>query len=154
MSKWFYINPMILLFVLWKVSNGPLLLHSLFGGLGMIFILYNWTRQAFFATIRSDINRERKIKFATISKKAQPFHKWTGSVALLLVLFHVTYISNYFPIQITNLKIVSGLFAIFALMGVVFFGWLRHYRTTLVRRYIHWTFAYLVVIFAVIHIML
>lgn len=126
--------------------------HTIFGGIGMLFILYNWMRHAVFTTIRSNISRKQKIKFATISKKLLPFHKWTGSAALVIILLHVLFVFRYFPFQINNFKMVSGLFAFIALVGVVTFGWIRHVRTTVVTRYIHWTFAYAVIILAVIHL--
>lgn len=152
MSKWFLINFIIFIFAMWKISRGMLMPHTIFGGIGMLFILYNWMRHAVFTTIRSNISRKQKIKFATISKKLLPFHKWTGSAALVIILLHVLFVFRYFPFQINNFKMVSGLFAFIALVGVVTFGWIRHVRTTVVTRYIHWTFAYAVIILAVIHL--
>lgn len=153
MSNWFYINFIILIFVIWKVSSGPLVSYTILGGLGMMFILYNWTRQAMFATLRSNISRQRKIKYAMMAKKALPFHKWTGSIALVIIVLHLTFVLQYFPFQLNNPKIMSGLFALLALCGVVLFGWLRYLRTTVVRRYVHWTFAYLVILFAILHLL-
>jgi len=152
MSKWFYINIVIFIFIVWKVSTGQIVLHTIFGGLGAMFILYNWTRHAVFSTIRSNISRARKIKFATVSKKLLPFHKWTGTTALVMILLHASFVLHYFPFQINNMKMISGLIELLALIGVVLFGWLRHFRTTVARRYIHWTFAYIVIICAVIHL--
>lgn len=153
MSKWFLINLIIFIIIMWKVSTGTIMIHTLLGAIGMLFILYNWMRHAVFTTIRSHISRKRKIKFAAISKKLLPFHKWTGSTALVIILLHVSFVLRHFPFQIHNLKMVSGLFAFIALVGVVTFGWLRHVRTTVARRYIHWTFAYAVIILAVIHVL-
>lgn len=152
MSRWFYINAVLVLFVCWKVGSSSMASFTLLGGIGMLFILYNWTRQAMFATIRSNISREKKVIFAQISKKALPFHKWTGSTALVLILLHVFTVLQYFPFQLQNLKMLSGLFALLSLSGVVLFGWLRHIQTTVIRRYVHWTFAYLVIIFATLHL--
>src|SRR5699024_8088660 len=143
MSKWFFINTMIFILVIWKVTSGQVTSHRIIGGLGMLFILYNWTRHAVFSTIRSNISRERKIKFAQLSKKALPFHKWTGTSALILILLHLGLVLGYFPLQIHNPKIVTGIIALFILINLVLFGWLRHIRTTVKRRYIHWTLAYL-----------
>lgn len=153
MSKWFYINFIFLLFVIWKVTSHQIILHTFLGGLGMLFILYNWTRQAMFATLRSNISRKRKIKFARLSKKALPFHKWTGSTALVIIALHVKFVLHYFPYQLNNPKIASGSLALLTLCGVVLFGWLRFIRTTVIRRYVHWTLAYLVIIFALIHLL-
>lgn len=153
MSKWFFINFIIFIFALWKVHTGSLMPHRILGGIGMLFILYNWMRHAVFTTIRSNISRKRKIKYATISKKLLPFHKWTGSTALVIILLHVIFVLRYYPLQIHHVKMISGLLALGALIGVVTFGWLRHIRTTVVRRYVHWSFAYAVIILAVIHLL-
>lgn len=153
MSKWFYVNIIIAMFLLWKIINGQTVSYTVLGGIGMLLILYNWTRQAMFSTIRSKISRERKIKFALLSKKLQPIHKWTGNTALVIILLHVGFVLQYFPLQINNPKIISGLFALLALTGVVLFGWLRYIRTTVIRRYIHWTFAYIVFFSTIIHLL-
>lgn len=153
MNKWFVINFIIFIFILWKVGTGSLMLHTIVGGLGILFILYNWMRHAVFTAIRSNMSRQRKIKLATISKKLLPLHKWTGSTALVLISLHLLFVSRYFPLQIMNIKVFSGLLAFLALIGVVTFGWMRHLRTTVARRYIHWTFAYAVIILAVVHLL-
>src|SRR5690606_40219584 len=51
---------------------------------------------AMFSTIRSNISRKRKIKFANISKTLLPLHKWTGTSALLFVLLHFVLIFYFF----------------------------------------------------------
>lgn len=152
MSKWFFINAMIVILVIWKVSSGQVNTHRVIGGLGMLFILYNWTRHAVFSTIRSKISRERKIKFARLSKKVLPFHKWTGTTALILILFHTGLVLRHFPLLLDNPKIATGIIALFILISLVLFGWLRHIRTTVKRRYIHWTLAYFIIFAALIHI--
>ncbi|HLS23536.1 MAG TPA: hypothetical protein VK037_06420 [Pseudogracilibacillus sp.] len=152
MSVWFIVNFIIFLFVVIKVSEGNLMPHTIVGGLGMLFILYNWTRHAVFTTIRSSIPRERKIIFAKLSKKVLPLHKWTGTSALIIICIHFILVLRYFPFELQNIKMITGLIALTCLIGVVIFGWLRHFRTTVARRYIHWTFAYLVILSTVIHI--
>lgn len=151
MSIWFFINLVIFTFALWKVV-GHLYIHTIAGLIGLTFILYNWTRHAMFSTIRSNINRKRKIKFANISKTLLPFHKWTGTSALLFILLHFFLIFYFFGF-VPNTKMISGLLALFALIGVVAFGWLRYVRTTVARRYIHWTLAYILIFLVMFHIL-
>src|SRR5690625_7817808 len=83
MNKWFYFNLLLILFVLYKVIFGSHLLVSFIGGLGLLFVLFNWTRHAMFSTIRSDIPRIKKIKYAKLSKRVLPIHKWTGMSAFI-----------------------------------------------------------------------
>lgn len=154
MSKWFLINAFVLMYALWNVFTGYIGIHIIFGGLGLLFVLYNWTRHAVFSTIRSNISRTRKIKYAKLSKRVLPYHKWTGSTALLLIMIHGGLVLHRFGLPLTNLKLISGLLASCMLAAVVFFGWLRWYRTTLKRRYIHLTLAYCLFGLVLLHLVL
>lgn len=152
MSIWFFINLAVVLFTVWKVSTGYLSLPIVFGVLGLLFVLYNWTRHAVFSTIRSNITRQRKIKYAQFSKKVLPLHKYTGSLALLLIMIHGVLVLRSFGFSLENWKILSGLVAGTTLTAVVFFGWLRWYRTTVKRRYIHLILAFCLFGFVLLHL--
>ncbi|MFD2132771.1 hypothetical protein ACFSKI_16315 [Pseudogracilibacillus auburnensis] len=152
MSKWFFINLAVFIFALWKMSTGHLGVHILFGGFGLLFILYNWTRHAVFSTIRSNISRKRKIKYAKLSKKVLPIHKWTGTTALILILFHIFFVIHYFGFQVTNVKMVSGLLAVITLSLVVITGWMRFIKTTYKRRMIHLTLGFCLFTFVLLHL--
>ena len=151
-SIWFFINAFVLIFALWKVLSSYLGVHIVFGALGLLFVLYNWTRHAVFSTIRSNISRRRKIKFANLSKFVLPFHKWTGSTALILIIIHGTLVFQRFSFEWSNWKIISGLVAGSILVAVVGFGWLRWYRTTVNRRYIHLILGYCLFVLIVVHL--
>lgn len=152
MSKWFFINSVVLVFALWKITTGSLGLHILFGGLGLLLILYNWTRHAVFSTIRSNISRQQKIKYAQLSKKVLPFHKWTGSTALFFILIHGGLITNWFGLHVTNIKMLSGLIAAITLASVVIAGWFRFFKTTYRKRIIHLTLAFCLFGFVLLHL--
>lgn len=137
MSIWFLINLIVILFAFWKISTGYVGLPVIFGGLGLMFVLYNWTRHAVFSTIRSNISRTRKIKYATISKKLLPLHKYTGTTALILLVVHAILIIRAYGFSFFNLKMLSGLVTIIVLTLVVITGWLRYIRTTYRRRMVH-----------------
>lgn len=153
MSKWFFINFFILIFMVWKIASNYITSYTLLGGLALLFILYNWTRHAVFSTIRSNISRSRKIKFAKLSKKLQPVHKWTGTTALIVAVSHALVVFYYTNFQIINLKMTTGIMALLMLAGVVLFGWLRHFRTTVIRRYIHWGLAYALIFLIILHML-
>ncbi|MBO1001608.1 hypothetical protein [Pseudogracilibacillus auburnensis] len=152
MSKWFFINLAVFIFALWKMSTDHLGVHILFGGFGLLFVLYNWTRHAVFSTIRSNISRKRKIKYAKLSKKVLPIHKWTGTTALILILFHIFFVIHYFGFQVTNVKMVSGLLAVITLSLVVITGWMRFIKTTYKRRMIHLTLGFCLFTFVLLHL--
>lgn len=151
-SIWFFVNASVLLFALWKICSNYIGVHIVFGALGLLFVLYNWTRHAVFSTIRSNISRKRKIKYANLSKFVLPIHKWTGSTALVLIIIHGTLVLQRFGFNWSNGKVVSGLVAGSILIAVVSFGWLRWYRTTVNRRYIHLILAYCLFVLIVVHL--
>lgn len=152
MSIWFGINFFILLFAIWKISTGSLSIYILFGAFSFLILLYNFTRHAFFATIRSNIPRTTKIKFAKISKKVLPYHKWTGTLAFILMIIHMSMIIHRFGFHSSSLKMMTGLLAAIIFVVLALFGWLRWYRTTVVNRYVHWTLAFCLVFAALIHL--
>jgi len=154
MSKWFYVNFIIIIIVLWKISSSYWGIHIILGGLGFLFFMFNWMRHAMFATIRSDITRVQKIKYAKASKKAMPFHKWTGSIALLFIVAHAVTIINRYGFQPNNYKMMFGLMASIILAFVVLTGWLRLYRTTVTKRIFHLSLAFTLFYLIIIHILL
>lgn len=154
MNKWFFINVIILIYALWKVLSGSLSLHTILGLFGLICIIHNWMRHALFSTIRSNISRTKKIYFANISKKFGWLHKWFGTSALIIIIAHALVALHLFPFQWTNIKLLSGILAMIILFFVVIFGWLRFIKTTVKRRYIHWSLAYTLIIFVIIHLSL
>src|SRR5699024_12377381 len=94
----------------------------------LTLILYNWTRHAVFSTIRSpNVSRRRKISLATLSKRVLPFHKWTGSLALVIALIHIVFVLQSYGLQMKQFKQVSGLLSVSTLVFLVLFRWLRCY---------------------------
>lgn len=154
MSVWFGINLLVLLYTIWKVNTGVMAIHIWFGLFAFVILLYNWTRHAFFSTIRSNVPRSRKIAFARISKKALPYHKWTGSLAFLLAVIHMSIVIHTFGFQTSSMKMWSGLCAVIVFGGVALFGCLRWYHTTVSRRYVHWILAFFLFLIASIHVYL
>lgn|SRR5699024_4725174 len=154
LNRWFYLNAIVLIFALWKVFSSYVSLHVILGLVGLLFFLYNWTRHAFYSTIRSNIPRERKIKYAQLSKKKLPLHKYTGTLAFLVLLAHATVVLHTFPFTLTYWKITSGLCALISLFLLVVFGWIRFFRTTYPIRIIHWTLAFITFFLICIHIIL
>ena len=154
MSIWFFINIIVFIFAIWKITTGYINLPIIFGGLGFILVLYNWTRHAVFSTIRSNISRERKVKLAQFSKKVLPYHKWTGSLALVLILTHFIFITHYYEFTIHSAKMLSGLFAFMILILMVSSGWLRFFKTTYAIRLLHLTLGFCLFISVIIHLIL
>ncbi|WP_085992604.1 hypothetical protein [Oceanobacillus senegalensis] len=141
MSKWFYANIFLLLLVLYQVMThytfSTLSLPVLFGLIGFLFYLFNWTRNAMFSSIRTTPDRKRKIKLANISKKVLPFHRWTGTSALIFIILHAVFIIKWYGFSYSITKMVVGLIACLNLFLLVGTGWLRLFKPTGKLRKIH-----------------
>jgi len=141
MSKWFFINLFVLILALWNVfthfSFPNILLHISLGLFGLLLILFNWTRHAMYSTIRNSGDRKKKVKIAQLIKKDMPFHRWTGTAALIIILWHGSIAIHQFGFQLGNIKFLSGSFAALILTGVVVTGWMRRIRPTGRKRMAH-----------------
>lgn len=158
MNKWFYFNTLLLILAMWKVISKNFFIHwqihLLFGIIGLLFILFNWTRHAVFSTIRSTSDRARKIKYANLSKKVVHIHKWTGTTALVMIIIHALITFRHFGFYIENIKVLSGLLTGVILAAVVTTGWMRRYRPSLQKRYIHLILGMSMFFLIVIHVLL
>ena len=154
MNKWFYFNLALFLFAIWKVMTNNLHPSILFGFIGLLFILFNWTRHAVFSTLRSSIGRQRKIKYANLSKRVLPFHRWTGTTALLIITIHGILMIKRFGLQWTYIKVLSGLFTFLILTAVVLTGWLRLYWPSGRKRMLHLYLGLTMFFLIVIHLIL
>lgn len=154
MNKWFYFNFLVLIFAVWKVATSNLYPHILFGAIGLLLILHNWTRHAVFSTLRSSIDRNRKIKYANLSKKVLPFHKWIGTTALFMIIVHATLVIRQYGFHVTNLKMFVGMLTAAILTFVVFTGWLRLYWPSFRKRIIHLSLGLSMFFFIILHLVL
>lgn len=137
MNKWFYFNFFVFIFATLKVVTSNLNTYIIFGAIGLFLILFNWTRHAVFSTLRSSMSRHKKIKFANLSKKVLPFHKWTGTTALLMIIIHTTLVIKLFGFNITYPKMLVGILTSLILTSVVVTGWWRLYRPSIRKRKAH-----------------
>lgn len=158
MSKWFYFNAILLTIVIVQVithfSFPALSLPVLFGFIGFLFFIFNWTRNAVFSTIRQHPDRLTKVKLARLSKKVMPFHRWTGTLALLFIGVHVTLIMNWYGFHWYSPKMVMGLLAFINLMAMVATGWIRWFKPTGSIRKIHLSLGFSLFIFITLHVLL
>lgn len=127
MSIWFYLNGALLIWAVWNVI-GSLAVHStylhiLLGFAGFLFFIFNWTRNAIFATIRNIDDRAVKIKLARFSKKIMPYHRWIGTSSLIIILLHGMSVLFLYNFNFTNLKILTGMLASVNLLLLVLSGW-------------------------------
>lgn len=114
--------------------------------------MFNWMRHAMFATLRSNMERKRKITFAKISKWAMPIHRWTGTIALIFVIIHGAIIIHRFGFQTDNFKMMFGLMAGIIMSIVVISGWIRHIKTSAFKRVVHLSLAFTLFYLIIIHL--
>lgn len=136
MNKWFYINFFVLFLFIWKVASNSLPPHIIVGAIGFLLFLFNWTRHAVFSTLRSNLERRRKIFYANLSKKVLPYHKWIGTTALITIIMHAILVIDLFGFQ-TTIKMISGLLAGIILACVVLTGWMRLFKPSVKKRMAH-----------------
>ncbi|GAB3794278.1 hypothetical protein [Virgibacillus kimchii] len=158
MNKWFYINLFVLILAFWNVlthfSFPNLRLHISLGMLGLMLILFNWTRHAMYSTIRNSHDRKKKIKIAQLIKKDMPFHRWTGTAALFVVLFHASTVIQQLGFHWGNWKMISGLFAVIVLASVVITGWMRRFKPTGKKRMAHLRLGIVLIFLILLHLIL
>lgn len=158
MSKWFYFNIILFVVVIWQVASHfsfPQLIPTvLFGFIGFLFYLFNWTRNAVFSTIRNVPNRQTKIKLANMSKKIMPYHRWTGTSALVFIFIHVYFVIDRYSFTFQSPKMMVGLLALLNLMTLVTTGWLRLVRPTGKLRKIHLGLGMSLFLFIAFHVLL
>ncbi len=70
-------------------------------------------------------------------KKVLPFHKWTGTTALLIALIHATIVIHTYGFQWQIAKFITGTLALIILAGIITTGWMRLYRPTIAKRMTH-----------------
>lgn len=154
LSIWFLINFIAFIIFCWKITQSSLTLPILFGGLGFLLILFNWTRHAVFSTLRSKIPRKRKIFFAKTSKRILPFHRWIGSTAFILILFHVYLVIDRYGFHHSSWKMMTGLLALLCISFVVGTGWYRFYRPSYPIRITHLIFGMALFIAIMTHLLM
>lgn len=139
MSKWFLINILLLIIASWRlvIQNWTISGHIVLGFIGMLLFLFNWTRHAVFSTIRNAPKRKIKIRFASISKKVMPIHRWTGTAALIFVVFHAILVLHRYGFSLKWTKMGVGLLSGLLLLAMVTTGWWRLIRPTVQKRWIH-----------------
>lgn len=128
MSVWFLLNAALLIWAVWNVSAGlseTVYAHILLGFTGFLFFIFNWTRNAFFATIRNVESRQTKVRLAGISKRIRPYHRWTGTTALVIIILHAVSVISLYSFDLTNMKILTGFLASINLLILVLSGWYR-----------------------------
>ncbi|MEC5423124.1 hypothetical protein QGM71_06370 [Virgibacillus sp. C22-A2] len=158
MNKWFYFNFFVIVLAAWNLINKQLFSnfqpHLLFGTVGLVFILFNWTRHAVFSTIRSSSDRNKKIRFANLSKKVLPFHRWIGTSALIFIGIHAAFVINTYGFQWQNMKLASGILTALVLSGVVITGWMRRIRPSGRKRMAHLRLGIVMFFLVLMHLIL
>lgn len=158
MNKWFYFNLFVLFLAIWNVVNSiftvGIQIHILAGIIGVFLILFNWTRHAVFSTIRSHPDRATKIKFANLSKKVMPYHRWIGTTALFIIMIHATLVLNRFGFYWQSMKQTSGLVTGLLLASMVTTGWMRLLKPSGKKRMAHLYLGLLLFSMIVVHLIL
>ena len=150
MRYWVFFNSIVFIYASWHVLQH--FSHILFGFLGLLFFLFNWTRHAVFSTIRTSSNRPAKIRWVNLSKVIRPYHRWIGTSALVMIIIHAVLIIQRYGIYWTSTKMLSGLFALTTLIAVVLSGWYRLVKPSGWIRRLHLRLGLLLFVLIVLHL--
>src|SRR5690625_4840705 len=127
MSIWFFLNGALLLWGLWNTiqafTGHAVHYHILAGFIGFLLFLFNWTRNAVFATIRKTGDRSVKIRLARMSKKIMPWHRWVGTLSFIIILLHGAAVLHLYGFNAGSMKVLTGLLASVNLLALVLSGW-------------------------------
>ncbi|MTW86699.1 hypothetical protein F3157_13660 [Virgibacillus dakarensis] len=83
------------------------------------------------------LERRTKVRLANLSKKIVPYHRWTGTIALLVIIVHAIFVTHRYGLHLHWSKMAVGLIAGFLLVGMVTTGWLRLFHPTVRKRKLH-----------------
>lgn len=158
MNYWFYINLttflLAILFFLWGLpKTSVIILASLLGMIGLLFILFNWNMHAIFSKIRTTKNRNDRIKIAKHARKIMPFHMIIGIFGLILISGHALLIFLNYQVFI-NSKVLTGVFAFIGLIVVSVSGYLRRVKASRLRRLIHLYSSFILFVLIVFHLLI
>jgi uncharacterized membrane protein len=127
MSIWFFLNGALLIWAAWNISQRLAVQsvhhHILLGFAGFLFFIFNWTRNAVFATIRNVDDRAVKVGLARFSKKIMPYHRWIGTLSFILISFHGLAVIHLYGFNPDSMKFLTGLLATVNLFILVLSGW-------------------------------
>lgn len=142
--------------VIWSFlqeTNGlAVQIATLFSQTAVVLILFNLNMYFIFLIIRKSKNRKVKLTLAKISRKIMKLHVPIAISAASLICIHIALIVLNIPLDLTDIKILSGLIAAAMLVLTILAGFFRSKKASGKRRKAHIITAFIFFLIAFIHI--
>ncbi|MCC3357676.1 hypothetical protein [Bacillus sp. REN16] len=131
-------------------------LGQVFAQIAIILFIVNVNMYFIFLVIRRTKVRKLKITLAKMSRYMMKSHIKLAIIGTILIVFHggIMLVNLGEAAGYMNPKILSGILAILSLGVTLFAGYLRHKKSSGLRRKFHYTTAFIFTIVFLVHLFL
>lgn len=131
-------------------------LGQVFAQIAIILFIVNVNMYFIFFVIRRTKVRKLKITLAKMSRQMMKSHIKLAIIGTILIVFHggIMLVKLGELIGYINPKMISGMLAILLLAITLFAGYLRHKKSSGLRRKFHYTTAFLFTLLFLLHLFL
>lgn len=157
---WLISNALfIFLVIFWsfwhrEYSSPAIVVGKTFAVIAVILFVINVNMYFIFLIIRKSKAKGVKKTLALFSRKMMKFHVPIAITATALICIHAVIMISLHPLEIFDIKKISGLLTILILMVHLFSGWLRRKKASGFRRLFHLRMAFIFLTFFLVHIFL
>jgi len=157
-KSWLICNAaFILLVMFWSVwhreySSPIIVVGQSFAVAAVILFIINVNMYFIFLIIRKSKAKGVKKTLALFSRKMMKLHVPLAITATALIIIHAVIMISFHPMELFELKKLSGLMAIAVLIVHLYSGWLRRKKASGFRRLFHLRMAFIFLFFFLIHI--
>nr|WP_309099909.1 hypothetical protein [Fredinandcohnia onubensis] len=160
--SWIFLNALLVIstfIYIWIFRSHDsqiVTLGQVFAQISIILFIVDVNMYFIFLVIRRTKERKLKIALAKMSRKMMKSHIKLAIIGTILIVFHggIMLVKLGELIGYTNPKMISGILAILLLAITLFAGYLRHKKSSGVRRKFHYTSAFLLTFLFLLHLFL
>ncbi|WP_458412823.1 hypothetical protein ACNQFZ_18735 [Schinkia sp. CFF1] len=158
MKGWLISNAaFILLVIFWSFwhrdySSPIIVVGKTFAVIAVILFLINLNMYFIFLIIRKSKAKGVKKTLALFSRRMMKLHVPIAITGVALILIHAFIMISFHPLELIDVKKISGILALTVLAVHLFSGWLRRKKASGFRRLFHLRMAFIFLFFFLIHI--
>lgn len=158
MKGWIISNAVfILLVIIWsfwqrEYSSPIIVVGQTLAVIAVVLFLINVNMYFVFLIIRKSKAKGVKKTLALFSRKMMKFHVPIAITAVALILIHAMIMISFHPLELLNIKKITGLLAVVVLLVHLYSGWLRRKKASGFRRLFHLRMAFIFLFFFLVHI--
>lgn len=158
MKGWLISNAtFILLVIFWSFwhrdySSPIIVVGKTFAVIAVILFLINLNMYFIFLIIRKSKAKGVKKTLALFSRRMMKLHVPIAITGVALILIHAIIMISFHPLELVDVKKISGIVALAVLAVHLFSGWLRRKKASGFRRLFHLRMAFIFLFFFLVHI--